>query len=82
MVWAWRMAQVEHANGISYMKVRHWQFSCSLVSDTDKEGEDAVGEKGQHENGSLMKDLLDEVREEATRVNRLSEEAQTLKDFA
>lgn len=29
-----------------------------------------------------MKDLLDEVREEATRVNRLSEEAQTLKDFA
>ncbi|XP_042259383.1 uncharacterized protein LOC121890857 isoform X2 [Thunnus maccoyii] len=59
-----------------------------VLSMTEGKGEqDGEGreERGQQENGPLMKDFSDEVREEltsTTRVNRLSEEAETLQEIA
>lgn len=59
---------------------------CSaLVSDLGKETREGRDERGQKENGRVMKDLSTEVREEvtsATSVNRLSEDAKTLQEIA
>lgn len=57
----------------------------ALISELAKENKEGRNERGQRENGRLMKDLANEVREEvtsATRADRLSEEAETLQEIA
>ncbi|CAK6949779.1 uncharacterized protein LOC122974860 isoform X2 [Scomber scombrus] len=57
------------------------------ITDATVKQEDGEGreERGQQKNGPMMKDLSAEVKEELTsdtRVNRLSEEAETLQEIA
>lgn len=57
----------------------------ALVSNLGKENQEGRDERGQQENGRLMKVLSSEVREEVTsaaRVDRLSDEAETLQEIA
>lgn len=57
----------------------------SCCSDLDKENEEGGAGRGPQGNGPLMKHLSDSAREEAasaTRVNRSSEEAETLHEIA
>ncbi|KAL7370576.1 hypothetical protein ABVT39_004568 [Epinephelus coioides] len=57
----------------------------SMTDGRAKENKEGRDERGQRENGRLMKDLSNEVREEvtsATRADRLSEETETLQEIA
>lgn len=55
----------------------------SCCSDLDKENEEGRAGRGPQGNGPLMKHLSDSAREaSATRVNRSSEEAETLHEIA
>ncbi|XP_044042790.1 uncharacterized protein LOC122871572 isoform X2 [Siniperca chuatsi] len=59
--------------------------AVSMTDGRGIENQEGRDERGQQENGRLMKDLSNDVREEvtsATRVNRLSEEAETLQEIA
>ncbi|XP_045928051.1 uncharacterized protein LOC123984878 [Micropterus dolomieu] len=57
----------------------------SMTDGRGKENQEGRDERGQQENGRLMKVLSSEVREEVTsaaRVDRLSDEAETLQEIA
>ncbi|XP_059181880.1 uncharacterized protein LOC131960637 [Centropristis striata] len=57
----------------------------SMAGGRGKENQEGRDERGQQENGRLMKDVSNEVKEEvtsATRANRLPEEAETLQEIA
>ncbi len=57
----------------------------ALAFDWGKENREGRDERGQQENGHLTEDLSIEEREDVTsvtRVNRLSEEAETLQEIA
>ncbi|XP_078137644.1 uncharacterized protein redic1 isoform X3 [Sander vitreus] len=59
--------------------------SMTNVRDLGKENREGRDERGQQENGRLVKDLSSEVREEvtsATRANTLPEEGETLQEIA
>ncbi|XP_040000928.1 uncharacterized protein LOC120799693 isoform X3 [Xiphias gladius] len=59
--------------------------ALSMTDGRGRENEEGRDEIEQHDNGPLMKDLSDNVRQEvtsATRINRSSEEAETLKEIA
>nr|XP_020494468.1 uncharacterized protein LOC109987655 isoform X1 [Labrus bergylta] len=71
--------------GIPQRPINPFLDVLSMTYGKGEENREGKDERGQEENGRLMKDLSNEVREEvtcATKVNRLAEETQTLQEIA
>uniref|UniRef100_UPI0037E92377 uncharacterized protein n=1 Tax=Semicossyphus pulcher TaxID=241346 RepID=UPI0037E92377 len=78
-------AKNSNRKGILQRPIHPFVDALRMTDGRGKENREGRDERGREENGRLMKDPSNEVREEVTsttRVNRLSEETETLQEIA